>query len=134
VASAPTENSLFDSEEKKVESPTMVKKSRELEVETRTSKSAPEIRVQIVDYTLQLYTTALQQTYGSGCVVLMVTRYVELDFEVPGWFLPLTEQATDLLLQHLVDEPLFSPLFPTYFLYLCSSYGVYFAIIANKTK
>lgn len=48
----------------------------------------------------------------------------EVDFEVPSWFLPLAEQATDLLLQHLVDDPLFSPLFPTYFLYLCASYGV----------
>ena len=30
----------------------------------KITRATPEIRVQIVDYSLQLYTTALQQTYG----------------------------------------------------------------------
>ena len=78
-----------------------------------------------MDYCLLLYATALQQTYGTFINNLLLT-IVEIDFETPAWFLPLTDQASELIIQHLVDEPLFSPLFPSFFLYMCASYGIHF--------
>ena len=65
LSSPNSENSLFEENTTNEPKSTMVKKSRDLTAtNTTTMKSAPEIRIEIVDYCLQLYTTALQQTYG----------------------------------------------------------------------